>query len=156
MDIIQTSNGTVEIRGYAPSTDSFSSDTTTLQLSLKSCNLQPSCTASASAPSGPACNIYPVDMSFAGNAVGLVTDRCTTSLTQHSGVCSASFMAYFLRLPISLWSLTGTILDLNQTEDSCRLHTYNLDYDMQVLTLRSEQAALSGLLHRGYPDALQE
>ena len=89
MDIIQAVNGTTDIRGYVPSTDSFSSDTTTVQLSTKSCNLQPACTASTSAQNGPACNIYPVDMSYAGNAVGLVTDRCSTNsaTTQLSVPC---------------------------------------------------------------------
>ena len=119
VDIIQASNGTAEIRGYVPSTDSFSSDTTTVQLSTKSCNLQTACTASTLAQNGPACNMYPVDMTFAGNVIGLVTDRYTTSLARHG---SMQYFLQFLRLPISLPSLRGAMLGFGRIKGSCTLH----------------------------------
>ena len=74
VDVTQGSTA-VTIRGYVPSSDSFSSNETTVELSTTACNLQASCTATAAAPNGPACSLYPLDMAFAGDAVGLVTDR---------------------------------------------------------------------------------
>ena len=58
-----------------PSTDSFLSDETVVELSTKECNLQAACTATTAAPNAPMCALYPEDMAYAGDAVGLVTDR---------------------------------------------------------------------------------
>ncbi len=75
MNVAQSSADAVAIRGYVPSSNSFSSNETTVELSTAACNLQASCTATAAAPNGPACSLYPLDMTFAGDAVGLITDR---------------------------------------------------------------------------------
>lgn len=75
MDVTQGSADVVTIRSFSPSSDSFSSNETTVELSTEACNLQASCTATVAAPNGPACNLYPLDMAFAGDAVGLITDR---------------------------------------------------------------------------------
>ncbi len=75
MDVTQNANGTVTVRGYVPSTDSFLSDETLVELSTIECNLQAACTATTVALNAPMCSLYPVDMAYAGDAVGLVTDR---------------------------------------------------------------------------------
>ena len=75
LDVTQNTFGTVTIRGYVPSTDSFLSDETAVELSTKECNLQAACTANTAALNAPMCALYPVDMAYAGDAVGLVTDR---------------------------------------------------------------------------------
>ncbi len=74
VDVTQSS-AEVTIRGYVPSSDSFSSNETAVELCTATCNLQASCTATAAAPNGPACSLYPLDLAFAGDAVGLITDR---------------------------------------------------------------------------------
>lgn len=86
LDVFREANGSVTIRGYVPSADSFSSNTTIVQLASTACNLQATCTASTAALNGPSCRMYPVDMSFAGDAEGLVTDRCATA---YLGRCQA-------------------------------------------------------------------
>ena len=75
VEVTQSSADAVSIRGFIQSSDSFSSNETTVKLSTIACNLQASCTATSAAPNGPACSLYPLDMAFAGDAVGLVTDR---------------------------------------------------------------------------------
>ncbi|CAL5221279.1 g3441 [Coccomyxa viridis] len=84
VDVTQSS-AEVTIRGYVPSSDSFSSNETAVELCTATCNLQASCTATAAAPNGPACSLYPLDLAFAGDAVGLITDRDDALLTL---VCS--------------------------------------------------------------------
>ena len=75
MDVTQSSADAVSVRGFVPSSDPFSSNETTVELSTAACNLQASCSATSAAPNGPACSLYALDMAFAGDAVGLVTDR---------------------------------------------------------------------------------
>ena len=75
MDVTQSSADVLTIRGFIPSSDLLSSNETVIELSTESCNLQASCTATIAAPNGPVCNLYPLDMAFAGDAVGLITDR---------------------------------------------------------------------------------
>jgi len=75
VDVIRDGAGSITVRGFVPSSDSFSSNETSVELSTRACNLQPACTANTIAVNGPACSLYPLDMAFAGNAEGLVTDR---------------------------------------------------------------------------------
>ncbi len=66
---------TLPVRGYVPSTDPFLSDKTLVEQSTMECNLQPACTATIVAPNAPMCSLYPGDMAYARDTVGLVIDR---------------------------------------------------------------------------------